>query len=167
MYIKLFALTTFCLMQFALQAQNNFDKYGKYIYELVLSGNRELVYEFVDLNEYTSYIDRLEKLPTEIKEEIKFDATRSYTEVRKGFESECYRILDLYQNSQKNGTTFKYSVTEFKASKNFPDIGFITCYYIVNLPDGEEPEEDAIRFECIYTTNGWRILDGFFNDPNL
>ena len=167
MFRIIISLFTCYLFALPIDAQNTYADYGRYVYDLVLSGNRELVYEFVDLNEYTAYIDRLDKLPEEIKEEIKFDATRSYTDVRKGFEEECIRILDLYTNSVKSGATFEYSVTEFEPGKNFPDIGFITCYYIVNLPDAEEPEEDAIRFECILTKNGWRILDGFFNATNL
>ncbi len=147
--------------------QESYADYGKHVYELVLNGSNELYDQFVDLNDYTAYIDRLEKLPEHLKEEIKRDATKSYTDVRKDYSLECSRILDLYKNARQEGTTFKYSATEYAASKNFPDIGFLTVYYIVNIPGFEEPEEDALRFECIKTVNGWRILDGFFDANDL
>ena len=145
---------------------DDFKAYGNYIFELVLSGSLQLQQEFVDLAEYTAYIDQLNNLPENVREEIKYDATRSYNDVRLDYERECSRIIKLYQNSKASGATFKFDLCEFTPSKNFPNIGFITCLYTVNLPDEEEPEGDALRFECINTVNGWRILDGFFDASN-
>jgi hypothetical protein len=150
-------------------AQNNttdYNAYGAYIFEMVLSGNQQLKNEFIDLVAYTSYVDQLQNLPEYIREEIKYDATRDYHDVRLDYEQECSRILALYQQSKDAGTSFSFDMCAFAPNKNFPDIGIITCFYTVNLPDEEEPEGDALRFECIYTPNGWRILDGFFDAIN-
>ena len=49
-------------------SQITVEEYGKAIYNQIMSGKHELTNEFVDLNQYTAYIDRLEKLPEEEKE---------------------------------------------------------------------------------------------------
>lgn len=143
--------------------QDDFTEYGKLIYTMIIQNDRGLLNEFVDLREYTAYIDQLDKLPAKEKESIKRDASRSYKDVLRDYEDECLRILSLYANSKEEGISFSYSTTEFNPSRNFPNIGIITFYYIVEIPGFEEPEEDGIRFECIRTKNGWRILDGFFD----
>lgn len=165
--IKPIITTLFIVSLWPARAQNDdFKAYGAYIFDLVLYGSYQLQDEFVDLTEYTAYIDRLNNLPEHIREEIKYDATRGYNDVRLDYEAECARIIALYKASAASGATFKLDMCEFEPSKNFPNIGFITCYYTVNLPDEEEPEGDALRFECINTPNGWRILDGFFDATN-
>ena len=148
-------------------AQQTSDAYGKTIYELIISNNPILINEFVELAEYTAYIDRLAKLPEEQREAIKFDATRSYNDVQKDFQRECQRMLKLYRKGHENGIAFSYSQSFFEPSKNFPEIGFITCIYTTELPEDEDPlveedNRDAFKFEAIKTANGWRILDGFF-----
>lgn len=153
-------------MQFA-HAQGSPEEYGLKIYEYIMSGNMALAEEFVDLNQYTSYIDRLEKLPQEEKEAIKADASKSYTEVKQSFNVECQKILRLYSLNRRAGSTFEFTKSTFTQSKNFPDIGFVTCFYVANIPVEEEPLVDAFVFECIKTANGWRILDGFFDAPEI
>lgn len=165
--IKPFLIALLFITALTTQAQDDdYKAYGAYIFDLVLYGSNQLQDEFIDLTEYTAYIDRLNNLPEHIREEIKYDATRSYNEVRLDYEAECARIIQLYKQSAATGATFRFDMCEFEPSKNFPNIGFITCYYTVNLPDEEEPEGDALRFECINTPNGWRILDGFFDATN-
>jgi CRISPR/Cas system CMR-associated protein Cmr5 small subunit len=143
-------------------AQSNYASYGKKIYSMIIENNKNLMDEFIDLRDYTAYIDRLEKLPAEEKEAIKWDASRSYADVLKDYEVECTRILNLYAQSKREGITFTFSTAEFKPNKNFPNIGILTFYYMIDIPGFEEPEEDGLRFECIKTSSGWRILDGFF-----
>ncbi len=162
---SLLCILFWCASEFA-TAQSGYANYGKKIYTMIIENNNELLDEFIDLQDYTAYIDRLDKLPPAEKEEIKRDASRSYTDVLKDYEVECTRILKLYTNSHNEGITFTYSTTEFEPSRNFPNIGIITFYYIVDIPGFEEPEEDGLRFECIKTSNGWRILDGFFDLTN-
>ena len=123
--------------------------------------------EFVDLNQYTAYIDRLEKLPEEEKEMIKADASRTYTEARQTYIDECKSILALYQINLNEGATFEFMNCEFSQSKNFPDIGLLTCFYTAIIPSEETPLVDAIVFECIKTGTGWRILDGFYDAPEI
>jgi len=149
------------------QAQQTAEEYGIVIFNYIIQNNTQLNKEFVDLVQYTSYIDRLEKLPEEEREAIKLDATKSYAEVRQLFDLACTNILNLYQSNTELGATFIFLNSVFAKSKNFPDIGLVTCYYQANIPGEEEPLEDAIVFECIKTGSGWRILDGFFDAPEI
>ena len=163
-----FYIILFCLFNSLLaQSQGSAEEYGLKIYDLIMTGNAALTDEFVDLNQYTSYIDRLEKLPQEEKEAIKADASKSYTEVKQNFNAECQKIVKLYSLNSRAGSTFEFTNCTFTQSKNFPDIGFVTCYYVANIPVEEEPLEDAFVFECLKTENGWRILDGFFDAPEI
>lgn len=146
--------------------QNSAIEYGDNIFDLLLTNSPELEHQFVELNEYTAYIDALQKLPEHIKEQIKYDATRSYNDVRVDFEQECSRIKSLYKSGLDEGMQFHLDFCTFEPSKNFPNIGEITCYYTVNIPGDEESAEDALRFECLKTESGWRILDGFFDATN-
>ena len=148
-------------------AQQSAEEYGKMIYQYIVNNNNQLPNEFVDLVQYTSYIDRLEKLPEEDREAIKANASRSYSEVRQYFVEECSRILKLYETNSTLGATFEFRMSVFTQNKNFPDIGLVKCFYIANIPAEEEPLEDAIVFECIKTASGWRILDGFFDAPEI
>ena len=153
-------------------SQHTATEYGSIIYNLILENNSALVNEFVELAEYTAYIDDLGQLPEQVREEIKFDASRSYNDVRKDFESECQRMLNLYSKGKASGITFSYFASFLEPSKNFPDIGFITCVYTTDLNDDEEDlteedNRDAFRFEAIKTASGWRILDGFFDATPL
>lgn len=129
-----------------------------------MTNNRGLNDEFVNLVEYTAYIDRLESLPEQQKENIKIGAVKNYSNVRSAYDLECYRILTLYKQSLSIGAEFEFSSCSFKPHKYFNEIGFLTIYYTVMLPGEEEAEVDAIKFECIKTANGWKILDGFFDD---
>jgi hypothetical protein len=163
--IIVIVLIVFCSQK--VFAQQSSEAYGQTIYELIVSDNPILINEFVELAEYTAYIDRLAKLPEEQREAIKFDATRSYNDVQKDFQRECQRMLKLYRKAQASGIDFTYQLSFFEPSKNFPEIGFITCVYTTELPEDEEPlveedNQDAFKFEAIQTANGWRILDGFF-----
>jgi hypothetical protein len=144
--------------------QYSCNEYGSYIFNMLIKNDKKIADEFVDLIDYTAYIDRIDKLPESEKDEIKYNASKSYTSIRNLYNKECNRILKLYKTSQSRGATFTYTTCDFKPSKNFPDIGFMTCYYLVQLPGEDEEEElDTILFECIRTVNGWRILDGFFD----
>lgn len=155
----------------SLAQQQTPEEYGLNIYTLVVNNKTSLVNEFVELGEYNAYIDRLAELPDKVREDIKYDATRTYNDVQKEFEKECSRILKLYKRGQIKGIKFSYLYSTFEPSKNFPDIGFITCVYSSVLPEDEdeydlgeeEDTRDAFRFEAIKTANGWRILDGFFD----
>jgi len=163
-----YALIVFSALFFNFQSisQNreaNCEEYSKYIFKLLLSNNYALANEFVDLIEYTAYIDRLEKLPDAQKENIKIGAVKSYDAIKTQFNKECHRILKIYKKSIASGASFTYEDCNFKANKFFKEIGFITVNYNVLMP-GEEDEFDAIRFEVIKTANGWRILDGFFDE---
>jgi len=150
-------------------SQQTPEEYGRSIYELVVNNKTTLVNEFVELAEYNAYIDRLAQLPENVREEIKYDASRSYNEVYKEYEKECQRILKLYKRGQVKGIKFSYLNSTFEPSKNFPNLGFITCVYTTVLPEDEyefedgDDNRDAFRFEAIKTANGWRILDGFFD----
>lgn len=165
--MKTYLLSFFCLGFVLTQAQETAEEYGLVIFNHIIQNNSQIEDEFVDLIQYTSYIDRLEQLPEEERESIKLGASKSYTEVRQNYAIECANILELYQSNTKLGAQFTYLYSAFSSSKNFPDIGLITCYYRANLPGEEEPLEDAIVFECIKTTSGWRILDGFFDAPEI
>jgi len=148
-------------------AQQTSEEYGQMIYQMILSENIGLTNEFVELTEYTAFIDQLAKLPEQQREAIKFDASRSYNEVQKDFQRECQRMLKLYKKGQANGIVFHYLESFFEPSKNFPEIGFITCVYTTELPGDEDPlveedNRDAFKFEAFRTANGWHILDGFF-----
>lgn len=153
-------LSTLCAQELAVD-------YGQYIYNLVIAGNKNLIDEFVDLNQYGAYIDRLDELQADEKEELKKGATKSYPEVKRDYNEECKRILGLYTESKQAGTKFNFLTSTFTPSKNFPDIGMVVCYYEALLPGEEETVEDAFRFECIKTKSGWRVLDGFFDEPTM
>lgn len=157
-----FILAFFCIA--TANGQVSAEDYGLQIYKMIISGDRELSNEFVDLQQYSAYIDNLNSLPEDQKENIKRNAAKSYSEVRHDFDSECNRIISLYVDGLKTGTTFTFSNCAFEIDKQFPNIGMITCYYIADIPEEEEPVADAIKFECIKTDTGWRILDGFFDE---
>lgn len=142
------------------------EDYSKRIFEMLMKNNFALANEFVDLIEYTAYIDRMENMPEAQKENLKTGALKSYDAVKIQFNKECYRILKMYKQSLANGASLSLDSCNFKPNKYFKEIGFITIYYIVAMP-GEEAEIDAIRFECIKTANGWRILDGFFDELQI
>lgn len=164
---KVFTISLAYFLSYQGIAQNSVEDYGKEIYTKIMQGNTELMNEFVDLNQYTSYIDRLEKLPQEEKELIKAGASKTYTEARKTYNDECLGILELYKSNIKSGATFAFINCTYKQSKNFPDIGLLTCFYTANIPVEEDPLIDAIVFECIKTATGWRILDGFYEAPEI
>lgn len=140
------------------------EEYGELVYNMITHGDRNLNDQFIDLNQYAAYIDNLETLEEFEKENMKYGAQENYSDIRHDFDSECNRIIDLYAEDANYGTTFTFEVCEFEANKAFPDLGMITCYYIADIPGEEEPVRDAIRFECIKTVSGWRILDGFFDE---
>lgn len=143
------------------------DTYGMHIFNMLLNNDASLNDEFVGLIEYTAYIDRLEKLPEAQRENLKLGAIKSYDAVKKEYHKECKRILKIYKNTLAEKAEIAFDSCYFQQSKNFPDIGFMTCFYTVLLQGPEEELQlDAIRFECIKTQNGWRVLDGFFDGQN-
>lgn len=145
-------------------AQQTAEEYGKHVYELITTGSKELNNQFIDLNQYATYIDNLQTLEEHEKENMKYGAQLNYTHVRHDFENECSRILRLYTNDANHGTQFTFEACTFNANKNFPNLGMVTCYYMADIPKEEEPVRDALVFECIKTESGWRILDGFFDE---
>ncbi len=165
--IKITSLLFLFLFAKTALPQENTANYALHVYELIVNGDARLADEFVDLNQYTAYVDRLTNLPEEDRELMKDVAAKSYSEVKNTFNTECLKILKLYQGVKKKGSTFTYLKSIFTPSKSFPDIGMLTCFYIANIPNEEEPLEDAIRFEVIKTSSGWRILDGFYDDPAI
>lgn len=157
----------FFLLTISLSAQDSVIDYGKKIYTYIVNNNLDLTNEFVNLQQYSAFVDELANIPDEQKEDLKHHAVKSYTEVKRDFINECIRILELYHRNQKNGVELTFLNCQYIPSKHFPKIGMLSCFYIANIPEEEEPLEDAIRFECIKTANGWRILDGFFDDPRI
>lgn len=166
--MKNYYMSLLCLATYTFgHAQPTAEEYGIVIFNQIIDNNAQLKNEFVDLVQYTAYIDRLEKLPEEERETMKLGATKSYTEVKQLFDLECVNILKLYQRNKKSGATFVFLKSVFVQSKNFPDIGLVTCYYQASIPGEEELLEDALVFECLKTESGWRILDGFFDAPEI
>ena len=159
---------SFCFLFTTLQAfsQSTAEEYGELVYKMIIRGDQNLNDQFIDLNQYAAYIDNLETLEEFEKDNMKYSAQENYSDIRYDFDKECNRILDLYAEDANYGTTFTFEACEFEANKTFPDLGMMTCYYIADIPDEEEPVRDAIRFECIKTANGWRILDGFFDETD-
>ncbi len=145
-------------------AQESAEDYGLLIFNMITTGNSDLNEQFIDLNQYSAYIDNLKVLEEHEKENMKYGAEQNYSDIRHDFDSECTRILELYKEGKLSGITFSFELCEFEPNKNFPNLGIVTCYYIADIPEEEEPVRDAILFECVQTQNGWRILDGFFDE---
>ena len=159
-YVTIFLLVT----TLSATAQSTAEEYGELIYNMITKGDRLLSEQFIDLNQYAAYIDNLETLEEIEKDNMKYGAQQNYSDIRHDFDNECNRILELYAADVEYGTRFTFEVCEFEANKAFPNLGMVTCYYIADIPNEEEPVRDAIRFECIRTASGWRILDGFFDE---
>ena len=119
-------------------AQTSPEEYGQNIYEMIITGNRNLNEQFIDLNQYSTYIDNLNTLEEIEKDNMKYGAEQNYSDIRHDFDTECNRILDLYADDTDYGTQFKFEICEFESNKSFPNLGMITCYYIADIPREEE-----------------------------
>lgn len=156
-YLVLF----FLLTSFSIQAQDECEPYGKYIFGLMVENDLELKAEFVDLLAYQSYVDHL-PLDAEKKELMKEHAIDNYITLKKSYLKEASRILKVYQKLQKQDAKLSYQYCTFKANPKYPGIGFIQLFYLVQLDD--DVIDDSISFECIYTSSGWKIIDGFYQE---
>lgn len=149
------------LIGIGLKAQEECEPYGKRIFKLIVNNDVELKAEFVDLLAYQSYVDHL-PLDAEKKQVMKEHAIDNYIILKKSYLKETKRILAVYEDLQKKDTELSYQYCSFKANPKYPGIGFIQLFYLAQV--GDDIIDDAISFECIYTSAGWRIIDGFYQE---
>lgn len=157
--ITLFLTLLLCAGQS--QAQVDCEPYGTKIFELLISSDQGIKEEFIDLIEYQSYVDRL-SMPEEKKENLKEHALNNYMELKKNFINEANRIITFYEKFKGQGVVFTYQYCTHDKNPKYPGIGFIELFYIAE--ENGEVTDDSISFECIYTANGWRIIDGFYQE---
>ena len=142
------------------QAQDGCEPYGGMIFNFIVQGNNvDLKAEFVDLIEYQSYVDRL-PMDQDKKEIMKEHALENYMSLKKSFLNESEKIVAVYRQYSKDEIIFKYQYCTFLANPKYPGIGFIEVFYLAE--DQSEVIDDSVSFECIYTSAGWKIIDGFY-----
>ncbi len=155
----LFAFLT--IASFSLKAQDDCEPYGKHVFNLIVTNDLELKAEFVDLLAYQSYVDHL-PLDAEKKQVMKEHAIDNYIILKKSYLKEVKRIFGVYEDLQEKRTKLSYQYCSFKANPKYPGIGFIQLFYLAQV--GDDIIDDSISFECIYTTAGWKIIDGFYQE---
>ncbi|MCT4624474.1 MAG: hypothetical protein N4A46_12710 [Schleiferiaceae bacterium] len=149
------------LSSFQLMAQEDCEPYGKYIFDLIINNNQDLKKEFVDLLDYQSYVDHLPVDSTK-KDVMMEHAIDNYIVLKKSYLKEAKRILGVYQNIADKGAELSYQFCSFKANPKYPGIGFIQLNYLAQF--GDDVIDDSVSFECIYTSKGWKIIDGFYQE---
>ena len=155
------ALLLLFLSPVLVNGQADCEPYGTKIFNLLISADQDLKLEFIELIEYQSYVDRL-SVSDDKKEDLKEHALNNYLDLKKNFINETKRILEFYQKMKEKGIVFTYQYCTIKDNPKYPGIGFIEIFYIAE--ENGEVTDDSISFECIYTANGWRIIDGFYQE---
>ncbi len=159
--MKIFLFLSSFFVFCGLSAQEDCEPYGKKIFTLIVNENLELKEEFVDLIAYQRYVDNL-PLDDDKKEIMKEHAVDNYIILKKSYLKEANRIIKIYRNFNEDGATFDYQYCSFKANPKYPGIGFIQLFYLAEL--NGEIIDDSVSFECILTADGWRIIDGFYQE---
>jgi len=132
----------------------------------------ELKELYPSLQEYLAFVDRsytasLSGLSEEKRalkaDELKKDAGKDYARFRREFEQSCRDIADFLDDYRKEGY-----VLEVLSATGAPDPEDRSVYRMLCTLSMVHPEERQtlrLGYLAIYTPSGWRLLDGFFENP--
>lgn len=140
--------------------------------QLLAENPLELKSWYPSLQEYLAFVDGsyasgLSGLSEEKRaakaDELKQRAGKDYTRFRKEYEQSCRDISDFLGDYLKEGYTI-----EVLAASGQPDPEDRSVYRVVctlSLEHTEDRQVLRLGYLAIKTPSGWRMLDGFFENP--
>ncbi len=127
---------------------------------------------YPSLQEYLSFVDQsytasLAGLSEEKRaakaDELKKSAGKDYPKFRKEYEQSCRDIADFLDDYRREGY-----ILEVLSATGAPDPEDRSIYRMLctlSLVHPEERQTLRLGYLAIYTPSGWRLLDGFFENP--